>query len=108
LQAVLAGDVHIAFENIAVVLPLVRSGQLRALAVTTAQRTRALPELPTVAEQGRPDYAVAASVGLLAPAGTPDAVVQQLDAALQRGMTKDAMRQRIEALGMEVAVEGLS
>jgi len=106
VQAILAGDVHVAFENIAIVLPLVRSGKLRALAVTTARRTRALPEVPTVAEQGWPEYAVAASVGLLAPAGTPEAVMQRLDAALQRGLAKEAMRQRIEALGVEPAVEG--
>lgn len=106
VQAVLTGDVQVAFENIAVVLPLVRSGKLRALAVTTAQRTRALPEVPTVAEQGWPDYAVAASVGVLAPAGTPEAMVRRLDAALQRGMAKEETRQRIEALGMDSAVEG--
>jgi tripartite-type tricarboxylate transporter receptor subunit TctC len=77
VQDVLAGRVAMTFASAATALPRVRSGDWRALGVTSAERIAAAPEVPTVAEQGFPGFAAAAWFGLLAPAGTPPAVVER-------------------------------
>jgi tripartite-type tricarboxylate transporter receptor subunit TctC len=104
--AVLSGDVLVAFENMPVVLGLVKAGKLRALAVTSASRSSSLPEVPTVAEAGVKGYEVAAWFGLLAPAGVPPEVVSRLDEAAQRALLSPETKERIRALGAEPAEEG--
>jgi tripartite-type tricarboxylate transporter receptor subunit TctC len=78
VNALLAGQVQVNLATISTALPYVKSGELRALAVTTAKRWPAVPDLPTLAEGGLPDYEYSSWVGLLAPAKTPPAVVQRL------------------------------
>ncbi len=78
VAALLAGQVQVVLATISTALPHVKSGELRALAVTTAQRWPSVPELPTLAESGVPGYDYASWVGMLAPAKTPAAVVQRL------------------------------
>ncbi|MES2183617.1 MAG: tripartite tricarboxylate transporter substrate binding protein [Pseudomonadota bacterium] len=77
-----AGETNAMFNAIGTVLPLVKAGKLRPIAVAGAQRTPVLPDLPTVAESGVPGYDYASWIGIVAPAGTPDEIVARLSGAL--------------------------
>jgi tripartite-type tricarboxylate transporter receptor subunit TctC len=90
-----------AFPNIPPALPHVRNGKLKALAVTTAKRSAAVPELPTVAESGIPGYEATAWFGLLAPAGTPPAIIARLNAATVKIIQLREMQERLGAEGTE-------
>ena len=83
-------------------MPHVKSGKLRPVAVTTSHRSQALPELPTIAESGVPGYEAATWYGLLAPAGTPKAIVDRLHAEIVKILATDT-RQRLAAQGFEPA-----
>jgi len=85
------------------VLPHIRSGKLRALAVTGARRSPELPDVPTVAEAGVPGYELSPWYGLLAPAGTPSAVVARLAAEATKIVREPAMREQLVAQGAEPA-----
>ena len=101
LTDLLAGRVQIAFDNLPQILPHVRSGAVRALAVTSRERSRFTPDLPTMVEAGVPDYDVTSWFGLTAPLGTPPAIVARINAVL-RGMVADAaVLARLEQLGAE-------
>jgi tripartite-type tricarboxylate transporter receptor subunit TctC len=78
----ISGQVQMLFGNVLSTMASMKSGRLRALAVTTAQRSKVLPDLPTIAESGVPGYENSTWFGLLAPAGTPPAVVSRLNAEL--------------------------
>jgi tripartite-type tricarboxylate transporter receptor subunit TctC len=80
----MAGQVHMLFGNVLSTLSHVKAGKLRALAVTTAKRSTALPDLPTIAESGVPGYDNSTWHGWLAPAGTPPAILNRLNAELVR------------------------
>ena len=97
------GQVQIAFLGIPTVLPHIRSGKLRALAVTGARRSPELPDVPTVAEAGVPGYELSPWYGLLAPAGTPGAVVARLAAEATKIVREPAMREQLVAQGAEPA-----
>ena len=99
--AVIAGQISMAFPNIPPALPQVRSGKLKALAVTTAKRSAALPDLPTVAESGLPGYEATAWFGVLAPAATPSTIIAQLNAAIVKSLHTREMRERLIAEGTE-------
>jgi tripartite-type tricarboxylate transporter receptor subunit TctC len=79
VQALLGGQVQLNFATIVSVLPHVRSGKLRAIAVTTAKRSPSMPEIPTIAESGVPGYDHGPWNGFLAPARTPRAVIARLN-----------------------------
>ena len=98
----LAGQVSMYFGTTPSTLPFVQSGKLRALGVTTAKRTVAAPELPTIAEAGLPGYEQSAWHGLLAPAGTPDAVIAKLNAEVGRLLRSPDVVERFKAQGIEV------
>jgi tripartite-type tricarboxylate transporter receptor subunit TctC len=72
------GKIDLLFEPIPGTIPYIRSGRLRALAVTTKQRSEVFPDLPTIAESGLPDYEYRGWIGLVAPAGTPSEIVNML------------------------------
>jgi tripartite-type tricarboxylate transporter receptor subunit TctC len=97
----LAGRVHLMFDNLAGALPNVRAGKLRALAVTTSARSGFLPELPTVEESGIKGFDLTTWWGLMAPARTPDAVVQRLAAESAKALEAPELRERWRAMGSE-------
>jgi tripartite-type tricarboxylate transporter receptor subunit TctC len=99
---VMGGQVPIYFANMASSLPHVKSGKLKALAVTSATRSPAAPELPTVAESGMPGYQVYEWNAIFAPAGTPDAVVSRLQAEIAKVVKIAEVRERMLALGGEI------
>jgi tripartite-type tricarboxylate transporter receptor subunit TctC len=99
----IGGQVQIAFLGIPAVLPHARSGKLRVLAVTGLQRSAELPEVPTVDESGVPGYEVNPWYGLLAPAGTPRAIVARLGAETTRAVRAAETREKLAAQGAEAA-----
>lgn len=99
LTDVMGGQADLMFDTMLSAMPHVKGGKLKALAVTSAQRSPAAPELPTVAESGLPGYEAIAWNGLLAPAGTSKAVVARLSAEIKKVLEQPDVRQRIEAQG---------
>ncbi len=106
LQDVMGGQVPLFFANMASGLPHVKSGKLRALAVTGSKRSPGMPDLPTVAESGVPGYEVYEWNAVFAPAGTPGDIVAKTHAAIARALAAPEVRERVAALGGEIA--GLS
>jgi len=102
LVDLLAGHVFAHVDQISSALPYVRAGRIRAIAVTTAQRSAQLPEVPTLAESGVPGFDESTVTGVLAPAGTPREVVQKLNAALVKILGAAAVQERFASLGAEV------
>ena len=102
-QALLAGDVAFMFDNLASATPLVKAGKLKALAVTTAERSRLAPDLPTMAEAGVPGFDISTWYGLLAPAGTPKDVIARWNADVTRILNAPDVRERLAAQGAEAA-----
>jgi tripartite-type tricarboxylate transporter receptor subunit TctC len=94
------GDIQMAFFGTPLVMPHVREGRLRAIGISTAQRSDALPELPTLSELGLPGFDVAASIGMSAPARTPREAVATLEGALAKTMQDRKIAERMAALGM--------
>lgn len=91
----LGGQVQSMFDNTPSALPHVRAGKLRAIAITSAQRSTLLPDVPTVAESGFPGFDVQSWFGLSAPAGTPRAVVDRLNAELGKVLASADIRERL-------------
>jgi len=100
-QGILGGQVPFMFATTIGILPRVRSGQLRGLAVSSAKRIAAAPELPTVAESGVPGFDVVAWFGFFAPAGTPKALVDRLSAETRTALSAGDLRKRLIDLGAE-------
>ena len=101
LTDIIGGTVPVMFVNLPPALGHIKSGKVRALAVTTARRWPALPDVPTVAESGVDGFETVAWFGLLAPAGTPPAIVERLAAEVRRIAQLPDVRARIEATGAE-------
>lgn len=97
----IAGRVDLMFDNFSTAWPQVKAGRLRALAVTSARRNSAAPDLPTIAEAGVPGYEATVWFGVVAPAGTPDAVVKRLNAEIRKALETPALRDRFAAEGAE-------
>jgi len=97
----IAGHIKIGFNPIPVSRGALESGFIRALAVTSAKRSSQLPDVPTLAEQGLPGFDVSLRYGLSAPAGTPPAIVAQLNKALNAALADDAVIKRIRQEGAE-------
>jgi tripartite-type tricarboxylate transporter receptor subunit TctC len=101
VTALLGGEVDVAFVDIAAVVPQIKGGKLRALAVTTSERSAVLPEVPTVAESGTPGYDVPIWTGLVVPAKTPAEVANTLRKALKDILAEPEVIKQLQALGME-------
>ena len=97
----LGGRVTMMFSSITIVLPLVREGKLRALAVTSLRRSSAVPELPTIAESGYPGFEVTGWFGLLAPARTPATIVRKLHLETVKALALPDLRAKLADLGLE-------
>jgi tripartite-type tricarboxylate transporter receptor subunit TctC len=101
LVDIMAGQVHMLFGNVLSTLTYVKAGRLRALAVTTATRSTVLPDLPTIAESGLPGYENSTWHGWLAPAGTPPAILNRLNAELVRSAKAPDLQEKLAADGGE-------
>lgn len=101
LQDLLAGRIQIAFDNTPQILPHVRSGGVRGLAVTTRERTRFAPEFPTMIEAGVPDFEISSWFGVTAPLGTPPAIIERLSSVMQAAVTGPAFGATLEVLNAE-------
>jgi tripartite-type tricarboxylate transporter receptor subunit TctC len=97
----LGGQVNYMFDSITSARPHIQSGKLRALGVTTAKRSSALPNVPTLAEAGLPGYEVSPWFAVFMPAGTPKPVIAKLNAALLEAMKQPDVRARFETIGAE-------
>ncbi|WPH14283.1 Bug family tripartite tricarboxylate transporter substrate binding protein [Variovorax paradoxus] len=101
LNDVVGGQVTMMFGSLSAVLPFVKSGKLRAIGLASLKRSAAMPELPTVAEQGLPGFEAISWYALMAPAGTPKAVVDRLNAETARVLAKPEMKEKFAGLGLE-------
>jgi tripartite-type tricarboxylate transporter receptor subunit TctC len=101
LTDVIAGRIVMFIGNLPPAMPHMKSGNVRALAVTTAQRSPLVPELPTLAESGLPGYETVAWFGLFAPAGTPKEIVTRLQTEVARIVREPDIKARIATLGGE-------
>ncbi|HEX4896550.1 MAG TPA: tripartite tricarboxylate transporter substrate binding protein [Solimonas sp.] len=99
---VIAGQVPVIVDSVASSAAQVKAGKLKALATTSPSRLAVLPELPTVAESGYPGFQSTAWVGLLAPAGTPKAIIDQIHAAVVKVMALPETRERMAGFGAEI------
>lgn len=99
--AIASGQVDLGFMSALSAMPLMRSGKLRALAVTSATRLPQLPDVPTMAEAGFPAFEVSSWQGLLAPAGTPPAIVSKLQQEIARILALPEVRERFAAVAAE-------
>ena len=103
----LGGTIKIMFINQDVAIQHVKAGKLRALAVTSAQRNALYPDVPTIAESGYKGFEAISWSGMSVPKGTPKAVVDKLDAAMQEALKSPSLRQRLESTGFVVATPGM-
>ncbi len=102
LTGLLGGEIHVFIDGIGSSMPLIKGGKVRALAVTSAQRVPALADVPTVAESGYPKFDVSTWYGVMAPAKTPEAVINRLNAAIVHATADKAFRDQFEALGLVI------
>jgi len=99
--AILTGDVAVSFNTLPSALPHVRTGRLRAVGVSSLQRSGSMPEVPTIAEMGYPGFSASGLAGLVAPAGTPAEAIDRLHGAVLKAIGLPAVRERFVALGMD-------
>lgn len=99
----IGGRLQVMFENLPTILPHVRSGKLRMLAVGTKARSALVPEYPTVAEAGVPGYESSTAFGVLAPAKTPAAIVARLNGEIVKALRSAELREKLSGLGLEPA-----
>lgn len=97
----LAQQVHVVVDGVPLLAPHVNDKKLRALAVTSANRSATLPEVPTLVEAGYPDLIITAWYGLVAPVGTPSSVIQTLNKALNQALATQAVRDNLRGQGSE-------
>ena len=100
----IAGQVSVGFPGIALVLPHTTAGRLRALAVTSAERSKAMPDVPSIAEAGVPGYAATLWLGLLAPKGTPPEIVQKLYDEIAKVLRQPEVESAYLATGTDVTI----
>jgi len=100
--ALLSGQIQLMFGDVAGLLPMVRAGKLRALGVASESRDKLAPELPTLIEDGLPDFVALTFTGIVAPAATPPAIVARLNGAINQALAEPEVRTALERLGAEV------
>jgi tripartite-type tricarboxylate transporter receptor subunit TctC len=102
LTDLLSGNIQVMFDTLSTALPPVKSGLVRPLGVSSAQRSPDLPDVPTIAESGYPDYRVSVWYGIAAPAKLPDDIAQKIGASLDRALNDDGFRASLEKIGFPV------
>ena len=105
LPMVMSNEVQAMFVPIPEAIAHIKSGEVRALAVTSKDRAQALPEVPTIAEQGYPNYDLSAWVGLAAPKGTPAEVIERYNDAVRKILAKPDVVARLSGLGMDIKTD---
>jgi tripartite-type tricarboxylate transporter receptor subunit TctC len=103
VTAVLSEQVQFTFPDISILIPLIRERKVKALAVTSARRHPQLPDVPTLLESGIPDFAITFWSGVVAPAGTPAAIVNKLNAAMDKGLRSQEIQDKLAAIGAQTA-----
>ena len=103
LTDVIAGQCQLMFATSASVIPYIKAGRLRALAVTTSQRSPSLPDLPTVAEAGVPGFESITWHGVVVPSATPTATVDRLNRAINSALAQKDLADRLSSLGAEIS-----
>jgi tripartite-type tricarboxylate transporter receptor subunit TctC len=101
MQAVMTGEIPMSFVDTVVALPFVRSGELRALAVTTEGRLAQTPDVPTLAESGMPGLNASSDFAMFAPANTPEPIIRRLSQAVMEGLRAPELRDRLLVMAME-------
>ena len=101
MQALLGDQVTMCFENILSCIPLIQSGKLRALGVTSTTRASGLPDVPTMAEGGLKGFEIVSWQGVFAPAGTPAPIVEQLSTTIQKIIQEPEIKAKLLGLGLE-------
>jgi tripartite-type tricarboxylate transporter receptor subunit TctC len=104
LKEVMGGHVDVAFDNVGSIAPRVRTGELRALAVTDHQRSKFVPEVPTMKELGYPTVISSSTRGIAAPKGTPQPVLKKLEEVLRKAMEDPEHVQKLESAGLAVKI----
>ena len=99
----LAGQTDFMFDNLASAIPQIKAGKLRALAVTTLQRSDSMPDVPTMADAGLPGFDVSTWFGVFAPAGTPASIIARLNSAMTAALRSPEMRERLARMGADPA-----
>jgi tripartite-type tricarboxylate transporter receptor subunit TctC len=99
--AILTGDVAVSFNTIPSAVPHIKAGRLRAIGVSSPQRSASMPEVPAIAEMGYPGFSASGYAGLVAPAGTPAEAIEKLHASIVKVIKLPAMRDRFITLGMD-------
>jgi tripartite-type tricarboxylate transporter receptor subunit TctC len=100
--ATLSGEVGITYPNMVAAIPYVQSGRMRALGITSEKRSTALPDVPTIAEQGVTGYELTTWHGILAPAGTPAAIAAQMNEILVKAMRSPELAERFTREGVDI------
>ena len=104
----IGGQVQVMFDNLPSSLQQIKAGKLRAIAVTSAQRSPALPDLPTIAESGLPGFEATSWFGVLAPAGTPPAIINRLNAEINKWLQSPDGKEKLLAQGALIEPRGES
>jgi tripartite-type tricarboxylate transporter receptor subunit TctC len=99
LTDLLSGNIQLMFDGLGTALPPIKAGLLKPLAVSSAERIADLPDVPTLAESGYPDYRVSVWYGVAAPAKVPDEVAQKISASLERALTDEVFRAALDKAG---------
>ena len=102
LADLIGGQIQMVYGSMPLVVPQMSSNRLRVIAITTAKRSRALPEVPTIAESGLPEYETITWYGLMGPKGLPRAIVARWQAALADAVKSREMKDRLDLDGLEV------
>ncbi len=101
LPDVMSGQVNVMFDNAPSVMPHIKGGKLKAIAVTSSKRAPALPNVPTIAESGLPAFEASSWFGLLAPAGTPKEIVDKVSTQIQKMLQTPEMKERLASQGAD-------
>lgn len=102
LTALIAGEIQMMFESGPAVIPHLKSGKLKVIAVGSQRRSTVLPEVPTVAEAGVPGFSAQSWAAFLAPAGTPKPIIQKMNTELNLALSKPAIKERLIGLGADL------